>query len=158
MKGLSWICAVLCAALLLTGCQWDDASPEELLEAFDGFLGELSQSQLTGDTDLIGVQTFGQDSYEGGYFADCIRQTGRDVVFGGASIQDRVLHCYGSILTESGEAVIRVRLNGQVLFPEIGADGKFDTTLHLEPGGNYIMVDYDHFTGSVEMTCAYGEE
>lgn len=157
MKGLSWICVVLCAALLLTGCQWDGISTEELLEDFDGFLQQLSQSQLTKDTALIGVQTYGEDAYAGGYFADCVRQTGRDVIFGGASIQERFLHCYGSITTESGEATVRIRLNGKVIFPETGADGKFDTELHLEPGENYIMVDYDHFSGNVEMTCEYAE-
>lgn len=158
MKGLSWICVIACAALLLTGCQWDDVSTEKLLEDFDGFLEQVSQSQLTKDTALIGIQTQGEDAYVGGYFADCIRQTGRDVVFGGASIQDRFLHCYGSVTTESGEAAIRIRQNGEVIFPEIGADGTFDMELHFEPGGNYIMVDYDHFSGNVEMTCEYAEE
>ena len=32
-------------------------------------------------------------------------------------------------------------------------DGKVTTVLHFVSGGNYIMVDYADFTGTIEMTC-----
>lgn len=52
MKGLSRIRAVLCGALPLTSCQWEDSSTEGLPEDFDSILEQLSRSQLTKDTAL----------------------------------------------------------------------------------------------------------
>jgi len=157
MKIFTWICIVLCLALLLTGCQWEDGTAEELLEIYNGFVEELGQLQLTGDKSLIGKRTPGQDDYTGVYTADCLLKTGRDVAFGGASIQNRSLRCSGRVDALAGEALIRVRKGSDVTYLETDSSGRFDTVLDLESGGNYIMVDYDHFCGKVEMTCEYDE-
>lgn len=37
-------------------------------------------------------------------------------------------------------------------------DGYFETELRCTSGGNYVMVDYEDFAGTVEMTCEYSDE
>ena len=37
-------------------------------------------------------------------------------------------------------------------------DGYFETTLKLDNGGNYIMVIYEDFSGTMEMTCEYMDD
>ena len=121
----------------------------------DGFAAMLGSLEITEDEDLIGQRSRGRDDYVGGYSADCTGQTGRDVVFGGGSIQERTLRCYGMIAAESGSATVRIRLNEEVVILEPDEKGCFDTELHLWSGGNYVMVDYEDFTGTVQMTCEY---
>lgn len=141
----------------LTGCRLNSMEPEEFL---DGVAEAIGDSQLTGDEDLIGtrVLTSGEDSYAGEYTADCDHVTGRDVVFGGASIDTRVLHLSGHIETTSGEARIRIRMNDEVIKLNADEDGYFETELKCTSGGNYVMVDYEDFAGTVEMTCEYIDE
>ena len=84
--------------------------------------------------------------------------TGRDVVFGGASIHNRDLFLSGHIETESGNATVCIRMNSEVVELAPDADGHFETTLKLNNGGNYIMVVYEDFTGTMEMNSEYFEE
>lgn len=150
---------LLLAVLLLglTGCRLNYMEPEEFLDSIAEAIGD---SQLTGDEDLIGtrVLTSDQDSYAGEYIADCDHVTGRDVVFGGASIHNRELFLSGIVKAELGKATIRIRLNDEVIEMEPDADGNFETTLKLDNGGNYIMVVYEDFSGTLEMTCEYTDE
>lgn len=143
--------------LCLTGCRLNYMEPEEMQEFLDGVAENIGDSQITHDEDLIGTRVLadGADSYTGEYTAACSDMTGRDVVFGGASIYDRALFLSGTIKTESGKATVRIRMNDEVLEPYPDADGNFETTLKLESGGNYIMVVYEDFSGSVEMACEY---
>ena len=84
--------------------------------------------------------------------------TGRDVIFGGASIHNRDLFLSGHIETESGKATVRIRMNSEVVELEPDADGYFETTLKLDNGGNYILVIYEDFSGMLKMTCEYMDE
>ena len=125
-------------------------------ELLDGVVENIGDSQVTDDDDLIGARLLvDDDSYVGEYTAECSHMTGRDVVFGGASIHDRALFLSGHIETESGKATVRIRMNSEVVELEPDADGHFETTLKLDNGGNYIMVIYDVFSGVVEMNSEY---
>ena len=125
-------------------------------EFLDGVVENIGDSQITDDDDLIGARPLvDDDSYAGEYTAECSQMTGRDVVFGGASIHDRALFLSGHIETESGKATVRIRMNSEVVELEPDADGYFETTLKLDNGGNYIMVVYEDFSGTVEMNSEY---
>ena len=149
----------LLAGLLLglTGCRLNYMEPEEMQEFLDGVAENIGEGQITDDEDLIGtrVLTDNADSYAGKYTSECKSMAGRDVVFGGASIHNRELLLSGTIKTESGKAAIRIRLNDEAFELDPDTDGCFETTLKLDSGGNYIMVDYEDFSGSVELSCAY---
>lgn len=128
-------------------------------EFLDGVVENIGDSQITDDDDLIGARLLvDDDSYVGEYTAECNHMTGRDVVFGGASIHNRDLFLSGHIETESGKATVRIRMNSEVVELEPDADGLFETTLKLDNGGNYIMVVYEDFSGVVEMNSEYLDE
>ena len=152
----------LMAGLLLgmTGCDLKDMEPEEMQDFLDGVVEDIGNSQITGDADLIGIRMLNEnsDAYTGEYTTECEAVTGRDVVFGGASIHNRDLFLSGSIDAESGKATVRIRLNEEVIELEPDADGHFETTLKLDNGGNYIMVVYEDFSGTVEMNSEYLNE
>lgn len=145
--------------LSLTGCRSDFMEPEAMHEFLDGVVENIGDSQITDDDDLIGARLLvDDDSYVGEYTAECSHMTGRDVVFGGASIHNRDLFLSGHIETESGNATVRIRMNSEVIELEPDADGYFETTLKLDNGGNYIMVIYEDFSGMLKMTCEYMDE
>ena len=152
----------LMAGLLLgmTGCDLKDMEPEEMQDFLDGVVENIGDSQITDDKDLIGIRVLkdSTDAYAGAYTAECQSVTGRDVVFGGASIHNRDLFLSGHIETESGKATVRIRMNDEVVELEPDADGYFETTLKLNNGGNYIMVIYEDFSGAVEMNSEYLDE
>ena len=142
--------------LSLTGCRSNFMEPEAMQAFLDGVVEDIGDSQVTDDDDLIGARLLvDDDSYVGEYTAECSHMTGRDVVFGGASIHNRDLFLSGHIETESGNATVRIRMNSEVVELEPDADGHFETTLMLDNGGNYIMVIYDDFSGVVEMNSEY---
>ena len=133
--------------------------PETMQEFLDGVVENIGDNQITDDDDLIGARLLvDDDSYAGEYSAECNHMTGRDVVFGGASIHNRDLFLSGHIETESGNATVRIRMNSEVVELEPDADGHFETTLKLDNGGNYIMMIYEDFSGMLKMTCEYMDE
>lgn len=140
--------------LCLTGCKLNDA------EYLEGIVSEIGDSQITDNKELIGTRVLkdNADHYAGDYTAECDSVTGRDVIFGGASIHNRELLLSGTVQTESGKATVRIRLNEDVFDLEPDADGHIETTLKLGNGGNYIMVIYEDFSGTVEMNSEYLNE
>ena len=145
--------------LSLTGCRSNFMEPEAMQDFLDGVVENIGDSQITDDDDLIGARLLvDDDSYVGEYTAECSHMTGRDVVFGGASIHNRDLFLSGHIETESGNATVRIRMNSEVIELEPEDDGYFETTLKLDNGGNYIMVIYEDFSGMLKMTCEYMDE
>ena len=145
--------------LSLNGCKLNYMEPEEMKEFLDGVVENIGDSQITDDDDLIGARLLvDDDSYVGEYTAECSHMTGRDVVFGGASIHNRALFLSSHIDAESGKATVRIRMNSEVIELEPDADGYFETTLKLDNGGNYIMVVYEDFSGTVEMNSEYLDE
>ena len=141
----------LLSLFLLTACGIRDMDGEEWLGFLDGLAGKLGASQITADADLLGERVCQGDAYTGNYLAECDGGTGRDVIFGGGSTESRRLQVSGRVLAESGKAVVRIRMNDEVVELETDGDGRFEVELSLKSGGNYIMVDYRDFTGTVVM-------
>ena len=72
-----------------------------------------------------------------------------------AAERDKLIKVKAYIKTESGSAVIRLRMNGKVLEYTPDADGRFEHEFNFKNGGNYIMIGFDRFTGTVQMTAEY---
>lgn len=158
MKYLITMSLLVCVLFCLTGCRLNYMEPEEVATYLDGIVGKIGDSQITEDDDLIGQRDLSDDAYCGNYIADCNNQTGRDVIFGGASTHERVLLCYGSVQADAGTVELRIRLNDEVTILQTDEAGNFETELHLKSGGNYIIIDYSDFSGSIEMCCEYIED
>jgi len=123
-----------------------------------GVAGFFGRSQITEEDELIGKRKLTDDAYTGSYAAECKGNTGRDVIFGGGSILNKTLSLEGQIMTESGSAVVRIRMNDEVVELKLDSDGRFDTELHLLSGGNYIMIDYSDFAGTIELYSKYTDD
>lgn len=149
MRKLLMCCLALILTLSLSACGKGD------LERLEDWANKLGQTQITDSKDLIGNREVFIDDYAGLYEAACEEDSGRDVIFGGASTEERTLYVSGNIKTESGSASVRIRLNKEVMVLTPDENGNFETKLSLESGGNYIMVLYEEFTGTVELRSTY---
>lgn len=136
------LCASLTLFLLLSlsGCSLEKA------------VTVLGKTQLTKNRNLTGERILGNDTYTGSYTSEADNRNGREVIFGGASTKEKALLLSGTIETESGEAHIRIRQNETVVFPTVKEDGTFRTELLFSSGGNYIMIEYHNFTGTITLT------
>ena len=147
-----WKAALLCCMVLpLTACGFHGMSSWKWLEVVDDLAGALGAAQITADEELLGERIRHDDGYVGSYTAQCQDSTGKDVVFGGASIEPRRIQVYGQILTDRGRAAVRIRMNAAVMVLETDGEGRFEAEIHLGSGGNYIMVDYEDFSGTVRL-------
>ena len=155
MKKILLVLLLVLTVLSLTACDWADSTPEGMYGFLDDIAGFFGSSQITDDDELIGTRKLTDDAYTGAYTSDCAGITGRDVIFGGGTILNKPLSIKGQISTESGSAVIRIRMNDEIIELEPDSDGCFDTELNIHSGGNYIMVNYSDFSGSVELHSKY---
>lgn len=156
MKRYLSFCVILLALVCsLTACK--HLSGTELYTWAESWTEQLGHSQITADDSLIGTRVFGDDTYCGTYQAECTGVTGKNVIFGGAALSDRTLNLSGTIHSQGGSAVIRIRLNGEIILLEPDDTGAFATQLFLESGGNYIMVQYEDFSGTVTLTSEYAK-
>ena len=133
-------------------------SAQQIVDDFDSIAHVISLTQITRDSKLIGKrENIDKDSYIGSYSSSCISEYGRDEVFGGASVKDRKIKLKVKILKESGGASIRVRTNSYVEDYSVDENGNFEKTFDFDSGGNYAMIIYNNFTGTVEMTSEYAK-
>ena len=72
-----------------------------------------------------------------------------------ASARDKLIKVKAYIKTESGSAVIRLRMNGKVLEYTPDADGRFEHEFNFQNGGNYIMIDLERITETKQMKSEY---
>lgn len=156
MKKILMLIMLLIIVFSLAGCGCNRTEEGGVIEFLDNVVSAFGSAQLTKDADLIGTRE-SEDKYTGTYSAECEDITGRDVIFGGGSIEEYKLLLHGNVMANSGKANIRIRLNDSVVMLDIDESGIFETTLRLKSGGNYIMVDYEDFSGDVELVCEYIE-
>ena len=138
-----------------SSCGLDNIEPHKIVEKFDNLTEFISKSQITKDKDLFGKREYSDDKYVGSYEAKCDKADGRDVIFGGASVKERKVKVYGNIKAEKGSAKVRIRLGDKVNLLDIDENGNFNKELDFDGGGNYIMIDYKDFSGSVTLTSEY---
>ncbi|HJI69261.1 MAG: hypothetical protein UCK97_09580 [Acutalibacteraceae bacterium] len=157
MKRAAAVLLTLALMLSLTACMSRGSMQLKRADRyFDDLRGAFKMSDVTNSARLIGKrENNGRDWFTGSYTAQCENETGRDTVFGGASARDKLIKVKAYIKTESGSAVIRLRMNGKVLEYTPDTDGRFEREFNFQNGGNYIMIDFDRFTGTVQMTAEY---
>lgn len=152
------IISLLLAVIMLfsfTSCIHKD-NAELIIGGIDRMINIFSLSQLTSDSSLIGKRYYrDRNRCTGSYSASCLSESGRDVIFGGRSVKEKTVTLKAKILTESGTALLRVRLGSEIKEYKVDGDGSFEKELDFQGGGNYIMIDYDNFTGTVELTSEY---
>lgn len=147
---------IFTVVMFLFSARCVNTSPREYVEIIDDIALKISKTQITDDENLIGEREYYfDDCYTGEYYAQCDNVTGRDVVFGGASVKERRLKLKVDSTSNSGNFKIRIRLGYEAIEYNTYEDGSFEKELEFNGGGNYIMIDYDNFSGNIKMTCEY---
>ena len=136
-----------------TVCKVTNIETKAIVQCYGDFIEMLGKIELTSKRDLIGKRE-NQDDYTGVYSADCKNESGKDVVFGGTSLNARKIHLLGRIETEKGSAVLRVRSGAKVKEYSPDENGKFDLDLKFG-GSSYIVVCFDKFSGKIELKSEY---
>lgn len=158
MKKIAVLILFLLFLISFSACKLQEMDPNTIVEKFNQVVEVLGRSQITKDKDLVGTRITDDDQYTGTYFASCEGTTGRDVVFGGSSVQERKVKIYGNVKISSGRGDVRIRIGEKVEIITLDENGDFEQILTLDGGGNYIMLDYENFTGSVNLYSEYPEE
>lgn len=153
MKRFTAVFLILLSMLFLSSCSVK-IDAEKVTDQLDKIFYFVSSCQLTSDRNLAGSRKL-LDNYTGEYTSDYDGQSGREVLFGGASLKNLTIAVYGRVYTSSGTARIRIRLNTDVQYIETDKNGNFSTVLCLESGGNYIMTELDNFCGHIELHSEY---
>lgn len=89
----------------------------------------MGKNQITKDKSLIGERIL-EDRLDyccGAYRTEAEQITKREVVFGGATIEERKIKCSGVVYVISGKADICVRMNEEVIYLEPDENGCFMT-------------------------------
>lgn len=158
MKKIIAAIAVVILVYSFISCRLNYESPATVLSQLDSIAVKIGNSQITDDETLIGTRNNAEDEYTGEYRSLCDAQTGRDVIFGGGSIEKRRVRIHGQLVLKSGKATVRIRMNSAATELKTDKNGYFEAVLDMSSGGNYIMVDYKDFSGSVELISEYCPE
>ena len=150
MKKLSLALAFfLLAGMVLTGC-----SKDQVMDVYGAAVAALGNIGLDSALTLQGERKFGEDKYTGTYTAEYEDFTGEECPFGGTMLEKREReHVTVMCTIECGEGSASLTWNCGAAEPVVLADGggEFSQTVYLAPGSNYFNLEFDHFTGSVEM-------
>lgn len=82
MRKVIALCLMLCCMFSLCAC-----SKDEIVEQYNEALQAVGDNNLTDNKDLQGTRELGEDSYVGTYQADYDDFTGKEIVFGGTSLE-----------------------------------------------------------------------
>lgn len=155
MKKIVCIFLTILIIVLSTGCVYvKNREPEDIVKDFDKVIGDISQLQIDKTENLCGTRE-NKDNFTGTYKLDVKNETGRECVFGGASINNRRVKLSGNFKVDEGKVTIRVRLNEKVV--EISSEDleDFDEEFDFEGGSNYIIFIYEDFTGKLDLKSEY---
>ena len=140
---------VLVGSFMLVGC-----SKDEILNHYNNIVQSAGSIELTGKSSLQGEKEKGIDDYTGTYTADYANFSGTEYLFGGTSIKREA----GKEL--SIDCALEVTDGTAKVFWISGADeevtllettGTYSDTITLPEGGNYIGIECENFTGSIEL-------
>ena len=125
------------------------------MDKFNQVLQELGDDTLTRDRDLQGEREFGEDSYVGTYRADYASCTREERLFGGTSLErtsGNEIHISCDLDIAGGTAKLLLLTGDEE--PQILCDTStsYSDTLELPSASNYIIIQTENFTGSVDLT------
>ena len=140
---------VLVGSFMLSGC-----SKDEILDHYNNIVRSAGSIELTGKSSLQGEKEKGIDDYIGTYTADYENFSDTEYLFGGTSIKREA----GKEL--SIDCTLEITEGTAKVFWISGADeevtllettGTYSDTITLPEGGNYIGIECENFTGSIEL-------
>ena len=114
-----WVLPLLLTLVCSVGC----GGKADLLHGYEKVVSSMGSLARTSEHKLIGTRTCGSDNYTGAYAATCRQARGKDVVFGGCSLQARRLQVTGSVACQSGFVQLIVKNGSDELWLTPDANG-----------------------------------
>lgn len=140
---------VLVGSFMLAGC-----SKDEILNHYNNIVQSAGSIELTGKSSLQGEKEKGIDDYTGTYTADYSNFSGTEYLFGGTSIKreagkDLSIDCALEVTDGTAKVFWISGADEEVTLLE--TTGTYSDTITLPEGGNYIGIECENFTGSIEL-------
>ena len=140
---------VLVGSFMLVGC-----SKDEILNHYNNIVQSAGSIELTGKSSLQGEKEKGIDDYTGTYTADYANFSGTEYLFGGTSIKreagkDLSIDCALEVTDGTAKVFWISGADEEVTLLE--TTGTYSDTITLPEGGNYIGIECEDFTGSIEL-------
>ena len=140
---------VLVGSFMLAGC-----SKDEILNYYNNMVQSAGSIELTGKSSLQGEKEKGIDDYTGTYTADYANFSGTEYLFGGTSIKreaGKELSIDCTLEITEGTAKVFWISGSDKAVTLIETTGTYSDTITLPDGGNYIGIECESFTGSIEL-------
>ena len=150
MRKVIALCLILCCMFSLCAC-----SKDEIVEQYNEALQAVGDNNLTNNKDLQVTRQLGEDSYVGTYQADYDDFTGKEIVFGGTSLErDAGNEINISCDLQITDGTVKLLLQTGDSDPQIlsNEDGSYSDTIELPAASNYIVIESENFTGTVNLT------
>ena len=136
------------------GCGKETVFPDNVISIFENFLLSVSSNVLTEEQELQGKKTEGAYAYTGTYEAEYADFSGKEYLFGATSLE----RDFGNDLTltytlnvTSGSGRLYWREKDKIhLIADAAQEGIY--TISLSSGDQYIVMEGEHFTGSLAIT------
>ena len=125
-----WVLPLLLTLVCSVGC----GGKADLLHGYEKVVSSMGSLARTSEHKLIGTRTCGSDNYTGAYAATCRQARGKDVVFGGCSLQARRLQVTGSVACQSGFVQLIVKNGSDELWLTPDANGNISQELPAGAG------------------------
>ena len=131
-----------------------DAPKNAALDVMDTINEMGGNSVLTSENSLQGERIAGVDNYVGTYSAEYNDFSNTEYLFGGTDIErengsDLSVTC--TLQIDSGTAKVFWLSGSEEPVILIETNGTYNETITLPSGGNYIGIECENFTGSIEM-------
>lgn len=151
-KGLLIIVAII--MLSIAGCSNTAVNwKTSLVDGFNNWLQSFSKYALTKDFELQGIREYGMDAYTGSYEATYEDWTGKELIFGGTSLErengNQLKATYRLTVTNGTARFYWITAGQEYTIAESDAENIFEFT--LGSGDNYLVLEGNHLSGTLSL-------
>ncbi len=132
----------------------DGQLKDRILEAYGTLVDEAGSTALTSKSELKGRMEKGTDDYTGSYEAAYSDFTGKELLFGGTTLEreeGNTLSIACSLSLENGNAAIFLRSGTDDPVILLSESGDYTDTVEVDGTSTYIGVWGDHADGTVSI-------
>lgn len=139
--------------LFLVSCFLVSCSKDEIIDKYNDVLQSIDVG-LSSDKELQGKRVFGDDNYTGTYKAEYNNFSDSETLFGSTALErnngnELKIDCKLSI--QSGVAKVLLKAGSNEAQTLYESSGDYTDKINLQSGSNYISVEGENFTGSIEL-------
>ena len=149
MKKVLALCLLLLCLPLMTGC-----SLQGIADAYGFALETLSNLGMRVTQQVLGDREQGADGLTGSYRAEYTDFRGKEVIFGNASLGDkagRKITIRRRMQIDAGTARLMMKSGREPARVLCESSSLYRETVSLPAAANYIWVEGDGWTGSIEL-------